>query len=180
MKVFKIIIIFFCLQLFAKADQNNLDQLFQKLKNESDQNLAYRIEDQIWKQWTTHKNDDGLTELMSYGTVLMNNQDYDSAKKIFTKIIKKDPNWAEGWNKRATVYYYQKEYELSQADIDRVIELEERHFGALSGLGLIQIELQNYFLALESYKKAINIYPTMETAKKMIPLIENLIKDKNI
>ena len=180
MKVFKIIIIFFCLQLFAKADQNNLDQLFQKLKNESDQNLAYRIEDQIWKQWTTHKNDDGLTELMSYGTVLMNNQDYDSAKKIFTKIIKEDPNWAEGWNKRATVYYYQKEYELSQADIDRVIELEERHFGALSGQGMVQIKLDNLEKALKSYKKVLEIYPSNRSAQTLVDEIEKIIKEETI
>ena len=110
----------------------------------------------------------------------MNNQDYDSAKKIFTKIIKKDPNWAEGWNKRATVNYYQKEYELSQADIDKVIELEERHFGALSGQGMVQIKLDNLEKALKSYKKVLEIYPSNRSAQTLINEIEKIIKEETI
>jgi len=109
-RILKIIIIFFSLQTFVNADQKNLDQLFQKLKSENNQNIARSIEDQIWELWTTHNSDNSLTQMMSYGTILMNNRNYDEANRIFTKIINADPNWAEGWNKRATVYYYQKKY----------------------------------------------------------------------
>ena len=164
----------------AFADQKNLDQLFQKLKNENNQNIARNIEDQIWRLWTTHQSDNSLTQMMSYGTVLMNNRNYEEANRIFTKIIDTDPTWAEGWNKRATVYYYQKKYKLSQSDINKVIELEKRHFGALSGQGMVQIKLDNLEKALESYKKVLEIYPSNKAAQTLVDEIEQTIKEETI
>ena len=70
-RFFKTILLFFSLQSFVYADQKNLDQLFQKLKSENNQNIARSIEDQIWKLWTTHQSDNSLTQMMSYGTVLI-------------------------------------------------------------------------------------------------------------
>ena len=179
-RFFKTILLFFSLQSFVYADQKNLDQLFQKLKSENNQNIARSIEDQIWKLWTTHQSDNSLTQMMSYGTVLMNNRNYDEANRIFSKIIDVDPTWAEGWNKRATVYYYQKKYELSQLDINKVIELENRHFGALSGQGMVQIKLDNLEKALESYKKVLEIYPSNKAAQTLVDEIEQTIKEETI
>ena len=179
-KIFKILLIFFSLQTFVFAEQNNLDKLFKELKKANDQKIAYTIEGQIWKIWTTHKSDSNLTQLMSYGTILMNNKSLDEANKIFTKIINADPKWAEAWNKRATVYYLQKQYELSQADINKVIELENRHFGALSGQGMVQIKLDNLEKALESYKKVLEIYPTNQSAQTLVDEIEKTIKKETI
>ena len=176
----KILIIFFSFHFTALADQENLNQLFKKLKKENNQNIARSIEDKIWELWTTHNSDNSLTQMMNYGTILMNNRNYDEANRIFTKIINEDPNWAEGWNKRATVYYYQKKYKLSQADIDKVIELENRHFGALSGQGMVQIKLDNLEKALDSYKKVLEIYPSNKTAKTLVDEIEKLIKEETI
>ena len=174
------ILIFFSLQTLVNADQKNLDYLFKKLKKESNQNIARSIEDKIWALWTTHNSDNSLTQMMNYGTVLMNNRNYDEANRIFTKIIKADPNWAEGWNKRATVYYYQKKYKLSQLDINKVIELENRHFGALSGQGMVQIKLDNLEKALESYKKVLEIYPSNKAAQTLVDEIEQTIKEETI
>ena len=180
LKFFKILIIFFCFHFTAFADQENLNQLFKKLKKENNQNIARNIEDQIWRLWTTHQSDNSLTQMMSYGTVLMNNRNYEEANRIFTKIIDTDPTWAEGWNKRATVYYYQKKYKLSQSDIDKVIELENRHFGALSGQGMVQIKLDNLEKALESYKKVLEIYPSNKAAQTLVDEIEQTIKEETI
>ena len=174
------VLIFLSLQTFVKADQKNLDLLFQKLKKENNQNIARAIEDQIWELWTTHNSDSSLTQMMSYGIILMNNRNYDEANRIFTNIINADPDWAEGWNKRATVYYYQKKYRLSQADIDKVIELENRHFGALSGQGMVQIKLDNLEKALESYKKVLEIYPSNKAAQTLVDEIEQTIKEETI
>ena len=174
------VIIFFSLQTLVNADLKNLDLLFQKLKKESNQNIARSIEDKIWELWTTHDTDNSLTQMMNYGTILMNNRNYDEANRIFTKIINADPNWAEGWNKRATVYYYQKKYELSQLDINKVIELENRHFGALSGQGMVQIKLDNLEKALESYKKVLEIYPSNKAAQTLVDEIEQTIKEETI
>ena len=70
------------------------------------------------------------------------------AVQIFTKVIALDPKWAEAWNKRATVLYLLGEFQKSQDDIDKVLELEKRHFGALAGQGLVNIKLKNYEKAI--------------------------------
>ena len=182
-----LIIFFFIFSFFenslANERDNKLNYLFDKLKNAS-KTEALEIENEIWGIWSVHPSNNRrgyrLTEMLSKGDDLMKNGRLENALEIFTVIVAADPNWSEGWNKRATVLYLLGKYEESIRDIKKTLVLEERHFGALSGFGLIQIELQNYNLALESYKKAINIYPTMEAPKKMIPLIEKFIKDKNI
>jgi len=180
-KFSSLILVLFLLPTICFADGNKeLDNLFKKLKKIQDQNIARNIEDQIWKLWTTHHSDNDLTQMMNYGTVLMNNRNYDEANRIFTQIIDADPNWAEGWNKRATVYYYQKKYELSQADIDKVIKLENRHFGALSGQGMVQIKLNNLEKALDSYKEVLKIYPSNKAAQKLVNEIEKVIKEETI
>ena len=91
-----------------------------------------------------------------------------------------DPDWAEAWNKRATVLYLMGDYELSQNDIDVVLSLEERHFGALSGQGLVQSALKNYQLAIDSYVEAHKIYPAMESPVIMIEKLKTLIKNQSV
>ena len=77
-------------------------------------------------------------------------------------------------------HYYQKKYELSQADINKVIELEKRHFGALSGQGMVQIKMDNLEKALESYKKVLEIYPSNKAARTLVDEIEQTIKNETI
>ena len=103
-----------------------------------------------------------------------------NAIKIFDEVIELDPNWAEAWNKRATVLYILGNYEASQKDIDKVLSLEKRHFGALAGQGLVNIKLENYEKAIKSYEKAQEIYPSMQSPKIMIKQIEELIKQQLI
>ena len=110
----------------------------------------------------------------------MNSQEYQKAEDIFTTVIGLDPNWAEAWNKRATVLYLMGKYQKSQEDIDEVLKLEDRHFGALSGQGLVQMKLKNYENALSSYEKVKKIYPSMRSPKIMIPQIKEMIKDQSV
>ena len=104
----------------------------------------------------------------------------NKAYETFSKVISLDPNWAEGWNKRATVLYMLGRHEESQEDINEVLKLEKRHFGALSGQGLVQIELKNYERAINSYKEVQKIYPSMQSPKIMIPQLKELIKSESI
>ena len=134
----------------------------------------------IWSIWTTHPKDQNLTSLLSRGTSFMNNQEYQKAEDIFTTVIELDPKWAEAWNKRATVLYLMGKYQKSQEDIDEVLKLEKRHFGALSGQGLVQMKLKNYEKALNSYERVKKIYPSMRSPKIMIPQIKELIKDQSV
>ena len=121
-----------------------------------------------------------LTIILNEGSDLVNNQKLSEAVEVFSRVIKLDPYWAEAWNKRATVRYLLGDFQGSQNDIDEVLKLEKRHFGALAGQGLVNIQLKNYEKAIESYKKAMKIYPSMKSPKIMIEQIESLIKDELI
>ena len=166
-------------QLFANEKKNQLDQLFDQLKND-DPVLSFKVEQKIWKIWSTHPNEENLTLMLSKGSDLVNNDQLKEAIDIFTKVIEIDPSWAEAWNKRATVLYLLGEFKKSQKDIDKVLELEKRHFGALAGQGLVNIQLKNYEKAIISYEKAQKIYPAMKSPKIMIKEIEKLIKKQSI
>ena len=110
---------------------------------------------------------------------MMQNQ-LTSAHNVFSKVIELDPNWAEGWNKRATVLYMMGSFKLSQNDIDMVLSLEKRHFGALSGQGLVQTALQNYQKAIDSYIEAHKIYPSSQSTLQMIEQLNILIQKESI
>ena len=137
----------------AENRENELNNLFKKLKN-SKTVEAKEIENKIWKIWVTHPSEDRrgyrLTELLAQGSIFINQRKLSDAYLLFSQIIIEDPKWSEAWNKRATVLYLMGKYEESQNDINKVLKLEKRHFGALSGQGLVQTKLKNYDKAIES------------------------------
>ena len=110
----------------------------------------------------------------------MNMGELSKAYKLFTQIIAAEPDWAEAWNKRATVLYLMDQYQSSLDDIKITLALEPRHFGALSGQALNYIELNQYEKAIKSYKEAQKIYPVMNGAKKIIPQLQELIDDQTV
>ena len=175
------IIVFFILTsaLTANERDTKLDRLFVELKkNISSSSPA--IAQQIWTLWSTHPTDEKLTSILDEGSRLVQDQKLFKAINIFSDAIELDPTWAEAWNKRATVFYMVGKFQKSQDDIDKVLELEKRHFGALAGQGLVNIKLENYEKAIESYKKAREIYPTMKSPEIMIKKIQELIKQELI
>jgi len=180
-KIFIIIISIFINIEFLYADDRNLElnRLFDELKIK-DQSSSFKIEQKIWKIWSTHPNNDELTSMLSVGSEFVNNNQYPKAVEIFTNVIELDPSWAEAWNKRATVLYMMGEFEKSQNDIDEVLKLEKRHFGALAGQGLVNIKLENYEKAIMSYEEAMKIYPSMNSPKIMIKELKELIKKQSI
>jgi tetratricopeptide (TPR) repeat protein len=180
-KIIIFIVTLFFLTISSKANDRDdqLNRLFNELKI-NNLALVYGTEQKIWKIWSTHPTDDKLTLELSKGTDLMQGSTLSQSIEIFSDLIELDPNWAEAWNKRATALYLIGDYEGSQKDIDRVLELENRHFGALAGQGLVNIKLENYEKAIESYKRAQEIYPAMQSPKIMIEQIEQLIKQQLI
>jgi len=180
-KIIIFIITLFFLTISSKANDRDdqLNRLFNELKI-NNVALVYGTEQKIWEIWSTHPTDDKLTIELSKGTDLMQGSTLSQSIEIFSDLIELDPNWAEAWNKRATALYLIGDYEGSQKDIDRVLELEKRHFGALAGQGLVNIKLENYEKAIESYKRAQEIYPAMQSPKIMIEQIEQLIKQQLI
>jgi len=179
-KILTIFILFFSTTTLIANERNlELDKLFIDLKN-NDPTLSKNIELKIWDLWSTHPTNDKLTSILNEGSRLMQDKDLFRAISVFTEVIEMDPTWAEAWNKRATVYYMIGEFEKSQNDIDKVLNLEKRHFGALAGQGLVNIQLKNYEKAILSYQMAEKIYPSMRSPKIMIKQIQDLIKRDSI
>lgn len=179
-KILSIIILFLStITLSANERDTQLDKLFTELKKNISSSSP-EIAQQIWTLWSTHPTDEKLTSILDEGSRLVQDQKLIRAIDIFTDVIKIDPTWAEAWNKRATVFYMVGEFQKSQDDIDKVLELENRHFGALAGQGMVNIKLKNYDKAKKSYQKAQEIYPAMKSSKVMIEQIEELIKRQSI
>ena len=176
------LILILCGNILADSKDKDveLNQLFEQLKKSDDISIALEIEMKIWSIWSKHPTQEKLTQSLSKGSELMAEGELESAYKIFSTIIDSAPNWAEGWNKRATVFYLMGKYRDSLNDIDKVLNLESRHFGALSGQGLVQIKLGNYEKAIKSYQAVQKIYPSIRAAKVMIPQLRKLIKDEAI
>jgi len=174
-----LIFLFSLTSSFANDRDVRLNQLFNELKINKAK-VASIVEQEIWSLWSTHPTDEKLTARLEEGSMFVRNQQPNRARDIFTEVIKLDENWAEAWNKRATVLYMLGEYQKSQDDIDKVLELEPRHFGALAGQGMVNIKLKNYEKAIRSYEEAQEIYPSMKTPDAMIKQIKEIIKQQSI
>ena len=178
-KILSIVILLLSTSVLSANDRDvELDKLFLELKKNTSSSSS--IVQKIWTLWSTHPTDEKLTSILDEGSRLIQDQKLVRAIDIFTDAIELDPTWAEAWNKRATVYYMIGEFQKSQDDIDKVLELENRHFGALAGQGMVNIGLKNYDKAKLSYQKAQEIYPAMKSSKIMIEQIEELIKRQSI
>jgi tetratricopeptide (TPR) repeat protein len=165
----------------AAADQKDprLEPLFTDLKTASSTGAARPIEERIWVIWSK-SGIDAVDSLMAEGVARLNAGDNDAALALFDRVVELAPGFAEGWNKRATTLYGMGKFDKSVADIDRVLALEPRHFGALSGLGLCDIRLGKERDALAAFQRAAEVDPhlpgvqlNIEALKKR--LIENSI-----
>ena len=144
----------------AGADQTDpaLPELFSKLRSADSREDALRVERRIWAIWQQH--DDARVESrMRVGIRYMGTRFLKKARDTFSDIIELAPDYAEGWNKRATVHYMMGHYEASVTDIARTLQLEPRHFGALSGLGQIYRRLDDPGQALEIFETVLEIHP---------------------
>lgn len=183
MKKISFIFLFFIFSSSLFADDNHqreIDKLFIQLKNANDFENSKKIEDKIWDLWITHPSKNSLTKLLADGSSAMMDNKLDTAYNKFTEVIELDPNWAEAWNKRATVLYLMGKYKLSQADIDKVLAIEERHFGALTGQGLVQTALKNYQKAIDSYIEAHKVHPFMKSPMIMIEKLQIELQKQSI
>ena len=156
--------LFFLLLLSASAfaDQNDvrLAELFRSLKATDSVSKAVFFESKIWRIWMEHY-DPEVESAMFQGVEAMKLQQFEQAFGLFSLLIKLAPDYAEGWNKRATVLYLMGRFKDSEADVMRTLELEPRHFGALSGQGLIRIALQDWTGAIYFLESALKINPHM-------------------
>lgn len=162
----------------AQADQSDptLEILFDNLKELSDPGDVARITSEIWSRWSTHATNDSLTKRLNRGVIMMNQGDYVHAEALFTDIIADDPLFSEAWNKRATLYFVTGKLQQSRADIAQTLAIEPRHFGALAGLGLVELHLGNDEAALRAYQAAIDINPHMPDVTQIIEQLQEKLQ----
>ena len=144
----------------ALADQNDprLNNLFKKLNETENQDEIRDLISDIWNIWY-EVDDPKVIEYFEKGIQAMNVRNYPLAIRFFNNLIEEDPNFAEGWNKRATVHFMMGNFDQSMQDIIKTLELEPRHFGALDGMGLIFIHQGQFQQAIDVYDKMLEIFP---------------------
>ncbi len=158
------------LALFAPSDAHAAQQdtrlvgLFEKLKATSNPAEAQIVEMTIWQIWT-QTGDPATDSLMQLGLGAMQAGDLPGALSLFDAVTARAPEFAEGWNKRATIFFMMGAMEKSAEDVARVLALEPRHFGALSGLGLINTQLQREDAAIAAFEQALKVNPHMPGVK---------------
>lgn len=179
MHYLKLIIIFFLYFSSAYADQTDkrLDDLFNFLAKSDNVIEINRATSLIWKIWL-ETNDPVIEKDFAKGLNLMQNGEYKKSIEKFTKVIENNPKFAEGWNKRATVYYLIGDFDSSIMDIKETLKLEPRHFGALDGLSVIFIHLQQYKNAIEVYDEILKFFPNNLNILEKRKRLETLISKK--
>jgi len=158
---------------------NNLDTLFAALKIAPDDASAKAIEERIWALWLI-SGSDTCNLLMTRAKAATDAKDYDLALKLLDAIIEIKPDYVEGWNRRATIYYLKDDYAHAIADIGEVLALEPRHFGALSGLGQMLQEIGDDKDALEAYRKALAIDPHLEHIPELVKTLTDKVEGRDI
>ena len=161
--IFKILIVSISLLFASKialADQNDprLNNLFKKLNETENQDEIRDLISDIWNIWY-EVDDPKVIEYFEKGIQAMNLRNYPLAIRFFNNLIEEDPNFAEGWNKRATVHFMMGNFDQSMQDIIKTLEFEPRHFGALDGMGLIFIHQGQFQQAIDVYDKMLEIFP---------------------
>jgi tetratricopeptide (TPR) repeat protein len=150
--------------------------LHERLRDQSALVREY-AEQGLWALWS-RSGDAAIDSLMARGVDEMQAGNHKAAIATFSEVVKRKPDFAEGWNKRATVYYLAGDYKRSIADCDQVLKRNPNHFGALSGLGQIYFQLERYEDSLTWFRKALEVNPNMLGVEFNIKGIERLLQDK--
>ncbi len=162
-------------QTIPKPTPAELDSLFSGLKTAKTGTEARVTELKIWDAWIKSGNDE-TDKLMNLAILAMQAQKYQDALAVLDVVVDQQPDYAEGWNKRATVLYIVGDLDRSLADIGKVLALEPRHFGAFSGIGLIEAAKGNKQKALDAYRKVIEVYPLSQGAIQNIESLEKEVE----
>lgn len=179
-RLFRALLLAAALAAPAMADQNDerLEPLFDALLNASSAQEAQLPEQMIWSVWLEAKSPT-VDLLAKRGVEAMGEGEGELALAMFNAVVELAPDYAEGWNKRATLYYLMGRYEDSIADCERTLKLEPRHFGALSGLGMIYAQLENDEKALRAYRRALAVHPNLAQARAEVErLTKKLRRDR--
>ncbi len=165
----------------ARADQNDplLDLLFAQLQKAQSVEVAQVVSNRIWAIWQTNDKD-SINILMRQGVRAMQTGDFATAYDYFSTMTDLEPEYAEAWNKRATVLFLIGDLDASIEDVKRTLALEPRHFGALTGLGMINDALEDEEAALQAYEAALDLNPYLPDAKARAEQLRKILEGRRI
>jgi tetratricopeptide (TPR) repeat protein len=165
----------------VNADQNNerLDVLFEELGSSPGIRLSAAIEEQIWTIWSRGPSEESTRQLRR-GVRAMQQGELETALSLFDGLIDKEPEFAEAWNKRATLHYIRGDMTQSMADIEQTLTLEPRHFGALAGLGSIFTRLQQPSAAIRAFEQVLDIYPQSRSSQQNLDRLREQLEGRAI
>jgi tetratricopeptide (TPR) repeat protein len=169
----------FAVPVQGAQNDPRLDSLFVDLREAETKEAAAPIEESIWKIWLLSGNS-VVDAYLLRGLQAMGSGDNEAALAAFDKVVAALPDFAEGWNKRATVNYLLGRFDASVIDIQKTLELEPRHFGALSGLALINLALSREREALKAFEAALRVHPNLPGADTHIRELQEKIRGKGI
>jgi tetratricopeptide (TPR) repeat protein len=158
---------------------HGLDFLFGALKAAPDEASAKHVEARIWALWLQTPSDTAAL-LMMRAKAAMDAQQLDVAQKLLDAVVKLRPDYVEGWNQRATLYYLRNDYMRSLEDIEQVLAREPRHFGALAGLGMIMQDLGDEKRALDAFRKALAINPHLDKVPELVKTLSEKVEGRDI
>lgn len=155
----------------AAADQNDrrLEDLFAELK-EADRLEARNLEQRIWAIWAEHP-DVIAQDLLERASVAMAGRDWSGAQRFLDQLIDRQPTFAEAWNRRATLRWLTDDAFGSMRDVQQTLALEPRHFGALSGLGLILMSAGRDQAAIRAFEAALVLAPWLDGARQNLAIL---------
>lgn len=172
----RLIILIILFSNFAQADQKDdrLIELFDKLFLSTNNMEASKLLFNIWDIWSIADNQETQI-IFDEANQFMDVGELDNAIELFTKVVKQSPEFAEGWNKRATVYFLKGELNKSISDIEKTLNLEPRHFGALDGLAEIYLMQDDLVGAAVIYRRILEIIPSSKKSQDRLKLINDLL-----
>jgi len=144
---------------------------------DADEVVRVLAEHSVWQVWS-RSGDAEADGQLQIGIEQMSRDDLAGAAETFTEVIRRWPDFAEGWNKRATVYFLMGEHEKSLRDCDEVMKLNPAHFGALAGYGQIYLQLDQPERALAYFRRALRVNPNMRGVRQVIPRLEQLLTER--
>jgi tetratricopeptide (TPR) repeat protein len=144
-----------------------LDSLFNELRRARNEAAAQRIANRIWREWF-RSGSASIDFLMQRADRAMKAREFDVALDLLDQVVTLAPDYAEGWNRRATVHFMMDDYAKSMADIERTLRIEPRHFGALGGMAQIMKNTGRKQLALDAYMRVLEVYPMMRDAQNEV------------
>jgi tetratricopeptide (TPR) repeat protein len=158
---------------------HGLDFLFGALKAAPDEASAKHVEARIWAIWLQTPSDT-VALLMTRAKVAMAAQNSDVALQLLDAVVRLRPDYVEGWNRRATLYYLRNDYAHSLADIEQVLAREPRHFGALAGLGMIMHDLGDEKRALDAFRRALAVNPHLDKVPELVKTLSEKVEGRDI